>query len=263
MSEPSISASHLKTQLAHFASIPHHERFIWQTKNAEVARREREVLRPVADAIRARGGGGAVRVLESGSGAGENLVHLTSLLGSGSSVAMEGIDPSSSSVAHAVQNGLAVREGNGLSLLFPDQSFHVVYCRDVLHHLADDRERQQFVSEMLRVAKPGGDVFAIEPNPANPWVFGLSWMVRAEHGLHRISEKQLRQLVCPTKVMRIAPSALWRALCHYRSPLYRVRLLQLVTWKILAIWEWLAARGPSMFWAYRVYVWNKLVTRNS
>jgi 2-polyprenyl-6-hydroxyphenyl methylase / 3-demethylubiquinone-9 3-methyltransferase len=70
-----------------------------------------------------------------------------------------GIDPSGESVeaarAHAAQEGLDIEYtvGAGEQLPFPDESFDIAYCCDVLEHV-DDLDR--VLAETSRVLKPGG-----------------------------------------------------------------------------------------------------------
>jgi len=70
-----------------------------------------------------------------------------------------GIDPSALSIAaaraHAAEAGLDItyRQGTGESLPFPDASFDLVYCCDVLEHVEG---LDRVVSETARVIKPGG-----------------------------------------------------------------------------------------------------------
>jgi 2-polyprenyl-6-hydroxyphenyl methylase/3-demethylubiquinone-9 3-methyltransferase len=70
-----------------------------------------------------------------------------------------GIDPSEKSLetarAHARTAGLDIeyRQGTGERIPFPDGAFDVVYCCDVLEHVAD---LGKVVSEISRVLKPGG-----------------------------------------------------------------------------------------------------------
>ncbi len=70
-----------------------------------------------------------------------------------------GVDPSESSLetarAHAGQSGLEIdyRRGVGEDLPFPDASFDLVYCCDVLEHV-DDLDR--VIAESARVLQPGG-----------------------------------------------------------------------------------------------------------
>jgi 2-polyprenyl-6-hydroxyphenyl methylase / 3-demethylubiquinone-9 3-methyltransferase len=70
-----------------------------------------------------------------------------------------GVDPSPQSIAtarrHAASSGARIEyvEAAGEKLPFPDASFGLVYCCDVLEHV-DDVDR--VVSEAARVLKPGG-----------------------------------------------------------------------------------------------------------
>ena len=70
-----------------------------------------------------------------------------------------GVDPSRESLAaarrHAAGAGLEIdyQSGIGEALPFPDASFNVVYCCDVLEHVAD---LARVVAEASRVLEPGG-----------------------------------------------------------------------------------------------------------
>ncbi len=73
-----------------------------------------------------------------------------------------GIDPSEASLEtaknHANYSGLDIeyQTGTGENLSFPDNSFDVVYCCDVLEHV---RDLPKCMSEIARVLKPGGVFF--------------------------------------------------------------------------------------------------------
>jgi 2-polyprenyl-6-hydroxyphenyl methylase / 3-demethylubiquinone-9 3-methyltransferase len=70
-----------------------------------------------------------------------------------------GIDPASRSVEaarkHAAENNLAIdyRVGRGEAIPFPDSSFDVIACCDVLEHVDD---LNQVIHEVARTMKPGG-----------------------------------------------------------------------------------------------------------
>ncbi len=72
---------------------------------------------------------------------------------------VSGVDPSESSIVtargHAAQSRLAIdyRQASGEDLPFPDQTFDLVYCCDVLEHVDD---LQRVVDEASRVLKTGG-----------------------------------------------------------------------------------------------------------
>ncbi len=73
--------------------------------------------------------------------------------------AVVGVDPSEESLAaartHAASGGLAIQYqcATGEALPFVGESFDIVYCCDVLEHVADLR---QVIAETARVLKPGG-----------------------------------------------------------------------------------------------------------
>jgi len=82
-------------------------------------------------------------------------------------------------VPHAVGCDVSVQmlaQGNGHNVLlqedpmrlpFRDDTFHLVTCLCVYHHLDKDRWLEHF-REMRRVLKPGGYLFFFEHNPLNP-----------------------------------------------------------------------------------------------
>ena len=73
--------------------------------------------------------------------------------------AVTGVDPSEPSLetarAHAAASGLAIdyRTGSGEALPFDDAAFDLVYCCDVLEHVADV---ERVIAEIARVLRPGG-----------------------------------------------------------------------------------------------------------
>jgi 2-polyprenyl-6-hydroxyphenyl methylase/3-demethylubiquinone-9 3-methyltransferase len=73
-----------------------------------------------------------------------------------------GIDPSEPSLgtarAHAAASGLSIdyRPGVGEALPFPDHSFEIVYCCDVLEHVTD---LDRVIAEIARMLTPGAVFF--------------------------------------------------------------------------------------------------------
>ncbi len=73
-----------------------------------------------------------------------------------------GIDPSGASLvtarnhAKSLNLNIEYQEGVGEALLFPDNHFDIVFCLDVLEHVADFRK---VIAEVSRVLVPGGYFF--------------------------------------------------------------------------------------------------------
>ena len=251
-------SQHQTDQLAYFAGIDHGERFRWQTSDPFVMAHEHATLQPFVDAVQALlAERGSLRLLESGSGEGVNFIHLRQLGLPADHVQIEGIDPCAEAVEVAKQHGLDARVADGLALPYADATFDVVFCRDVLHHLADDGERKKFLSEMTRVTKPGGLVVAIEPNPGNPMVLAQSYALWAERGLRSIPPRRVLRLKPGATVIEASPSAAWRVLWHYRSPLRAQRWLSTPILHALGLWEIVCGHFPRGGWSYRIYIWNQ------
>jgi ubiquinone/menaquinone biosynthesis C-methylase UbiE len=96
------------------------------------------------------------RVLDAGCGGGRYTVAWRTL-GAAEAVGVDiseiNIQDASRRVAEAGLTGVEFRQGNALSLPFPDSEFDVVFSNGVLHHTVDWKKG---VRELLRVLKPGG-----------------------------------------------------------------------------------------------------------
>lgn len=96
----------------------------------------------------------ATRVLEVGCGGGLLAEEIAGL-----GFSLTGIDPSEPSLAiaraHAAHSGLSInyQTGVGERIPFPDSSFPVVLCGDVLEHVQD---LGAVIAEIARVLAPGG-----------------------------------------------------------------------------------------------------------
>jgi 2-polyprenyl-6-hydroxyphenyl methylase / 3-demethylubiquinone-9 3-methyltransferase len=96
----------------------------------------------------------AVRVLEVGCGGGLLAEEIAGL-----GFPVTGIDPSEPALtvarAHAARSGLTIdyQLGVGEAIPFPDASFPVVLCCDVLEHVAN---LEPVIAEIARVLAPGG-----------------------------------------------------------------------------------------------------------
>lgn len=109
-------------------------------------------------------------VLDVGCGAGESLVKLREL-----GWEAQGIDFDEGAVKAASARGLDVALGDLRSANFPDDTFDAVVSSHVLEHVADPRD---FITESLRILKPGGLMAHITPNPDSALhrVFGRNYL---------------------------------------------------------------------------------------
>ncbi len=103
-------------------------------------------------------------LLDVGCGIGSFHPLLSDMVGP-----LSGIDVSSASIAQARADN---SHGNyldfdGRNFPFDDASFDLATAICVMHHVAP-AERQNFMSEMRRVVRPGGLVCVVEHNPLNP-----------------------------------------------------------------------------------------------
>jgi SAM-dependent methyltransferase len=100
-------------------------------------------------------------VLDAGCGSGRNLDVLARY------GAASGVDISPHAVAAAHARGHTdVRLGNVENIPFPDDSFDLVTCLDVLEHMPDDR---RVLRELRRVTRPGGALLVTAPAYPSLW----------------------------------------------------------------------------------------------
>jgi SAM-dependent methyltransferase len=218
-------------------------KFRWQTANPVLAASERYLVSVAA---------GEGRLLEVGCGEGGNLFHLGPRAG-----LTVGLDYSCTKLtfaSRAIPWGRFVGS-DALSLPFLGATFDRVFCRDVLHHLSADRQREA-VAELFRVCRPGGEVVMIEPNGRNPLIAALALVTPAERGLFRSTPERLAVLIrvaAPALSLEMAqPLPVARAVLHYR---YGVPALGRRPWAARALCRldaMLARLIPRTLWAYTI-----------
>jgi len=78
-------------------------------------------------------------------------------------------------------------EADADNLPFADNSFDVVFCVAVLHHVADPERVRKTIREMIRVAKkPDGKVVIWDHNPKNPYWPVIMKRVPQDTGAERL-----------------------------------------------------------------------------
>ena len=233
--------SFLEAQRAFFAEADK-AHFRWQTENATIAASERELLRGFPIEMGA--------VLEVGCGEGGNLKNL---IGARSALRVVGLDLFERKVAFAKANVVGPRFvcGDALALPFADGSFDALLCRDVLHHLA---ARERALRELRRVAKPGAEIWILEPNGTNPLMRLLAMVRPHERGLLRNSVSSLCDLTrgqFPNVRADVRqPLPLSRMLLHYEFGMARLGRSNAVG-SFFRVWDRLMGRVmPRRWWAY-------------
>jgi SAM-dependent methyltransferase len=101
---------------------------------------------------------------------------------------MTGVDPSDGmlDILRSRAPRIDARQASGTALPFEDGSFDLVYCVAVMHHVADPLDVKATLSEMVRVAKPGGRVLVWDHNPRNPYWRVLMARVPQDTGDERL-----------------------------------------------------------------------------
>ena len=175
-------------------------------------------LRQIVEARRRLTVSGAVRVLEIGCGIGLLTQRLRPLL-----TDVWGIDPSISSLGQAAAPGGRLVAADGLRTPFADETFDLVICVCVLHHVPVGR-RAAFLGEAARITRRGGLVLLCEHNPWNP----LTRLVVGRCELDRDAV-----LLAQTEARRRLTAA---GLSNIRSS-----YILFFPWRG-AVWRWLEAR---------------------
>ncbi len=105
-------------------------------------------------------------------------------------------------------------------LKFNDNSFDVVFCHALLHHVKDPLKVLQ---EMQRVSR--GYVVILEPNRNNPLMFLFSLLVREENKALRFSLNYLQQMM-KSGGLEIISSFSYGMIVPNKTPVWLVPLLK-------------------------------------
>ncbi|MFO1289875.1 MAG: class I SAM-dependent methyltransferase [Nitrosomonas sp.] len=92
---------------------------------------------------------------------------------------------------------LFLKQGSAIALPYPDQSFDHIISSLLLHHLTDP-DKQQMLSEVFRVLKPGGRLHLIdfgEPHDMSMWVISLTvrWFEEIHSHIHGCLPKLIQE----------------------------------------------------------------------
>lgn len=108
-----------------------------------------------------------IKILDFGCGDGNSVVYLRKYF---PEATISGVDVSEKSIAIAQSKQIpstGFYSFNGLSLPFQDNSYDVVFCSMVFHHI-EHHLHLAILNEINRVLKPNGRFYNFEHNPLNP-----------------------------------------------------------------------------------------------
>lgn len=217
------------------------DRFDWLTGDKIIYEMERKLLSyiPIKENY---------TVLEVGCGEGHNIVSLNKLY---KNIKFYGVDISSSKIEFAKKHlkDVTLEVQDARKLDFTENTFDLVFCKDIVHHVKEDREN--FVLEMVRVCKANGRVIIIESNGKNMLNVLHSIVDRKESELIKITPRYLKQMLNKKKLnysMGFAePHNFQRVLFHYKYGLNYLTKLK-ITGIILDLINMIPK--PKSFYAY-------------
>lgn len=115
--------------------------------------------------------------------------------------------------------------GNAEALEFGDNSFDLVFCGNLLHHLEDPSVA---VREMRRVARH--NVILIEPNTINPLMFLFILIKKEERGALKFTAGYLRALGVDCG-MTLKAQCTQGAIVPNKTPAFALPLVRLIDWR--------------------------------
>ncbi len=163
------------------------------------------------------------KILEVGCGEAANLVNLESM---GRKHRWYGMDISLEKIkfceSHNIGDFLCA---DVINLPFRDNSFEIVFARDLLHHV--DSRRENVIKEMIRVCRQKGKVILIEANGRNFIYKVFSIIDPFEAGMQNSTPDSIKALLgsysrlINFKVIMKEPSVIFRLFFHYQYGIAR------------------------------------------
>ena len=164
------------------------------------------------------------RILDVGCGTGEYIRRANELGFSAS-----GVEPADAMRQHAIERnpGSSIVSGVATELPYPDQSFDLVICIEVLRYL-DQADNRQALREMHRVLRPGGKMFLTSVNRyALDGFFLFYWLQRMLKG--RSTELPHCEFVMPSEIEREIYDAGFSSAVHHGVLFGPMRMLYRVS----------------------------------
>lgn len=227
-------------------------RFWWQTKHPYVSLKEQELLENIEIFKN-------FTVLEVGCGEGANIYNMQQM---DYKALFTGLDISKNKIDFAQANISDCKFicGNALELPFENQTFDLVFCKDLLHHI-DNKDRSKAIDEMYRVCKTKGKIVIIEGNGNKLTNFLFSIIVPIERGMRETTPENLNKLfeiqknIRPIKIFSAEPSNFFRVVYHYsvNKHLYNNQFFNIILDTLSLLTKKVIRKKR---WAYTIYIYK-------
>lgn len=138
---------------------------------------------------------------------------------------------------HPLHHEGRTRQGDALSLPFPDGEFDLVYAWEVLHHIS---EPVRAVREMARVSKRY--VMVAEPNPRNPAQFAFAYYDPEHRWVLNFTKRYMRRTF-EEAGLKVRACVSGGCIFPNMTPAFMMPLLRLIPYRIplVGISNWILA----------------------
>lgn len=229
--------------------------FYWFAYNPYIAEREKDLLREINKE-------NVSLACEVGCGEGFNIVNLRRMGFKGKIVGVDFSPPKVEFCKKEIIDNADFAVGDGACLPFKNDTFDLVFCKSLLHHVAD---KNNVISELIRVCRPKNKIIILEGNGSNPMNIFFRILSPQETGMKNSRPDILYSLFKENRQCEILdfkmlePCNLFRVILHYKWGLPYLSRFTAVK-KILGIFDSLAYRFIlRRYWAYMVVTLKKIV----
>lgn len=233
------------------------KRYKWQTQNLFIALAERKLLSCLTIVP-------GTKVLELGCGTGSNLFNLRAIY---KAFEFTGVDINAEEInlAKNIFPNDNFMVGDATNVMLSDESFDLVFCRDVIHHI-EPSQQLKFIQEMARLTRVGGQLVVIESNGLNFVIRVFASLVKAERQMLKSTPERITMLIkqveeLDTKNLKPVFTEPWnffRFILHYSFGIPGLAGIRLLRQTLTRVIEFAAKATPSRKWAYMIFTATKV-----